>query len=95
MPKIRTTKTAKQLPRMIVKQMLVLATGGFSLIAALAWNEFVKAFIEEYVKPYATKGSGLTAQFIYAVVITAFIVIVTLFLTWFQGKLEGEKQEES
>jgi len=54
-------KQAHDLPIAIIKQMLLLATGGFSLVAALAWNEVIKNFIDPFVKPYVSEGSGFVA----------------------------------
>ncbi len=85
-------KHALELQIAILKQMLVLATGGFGIAAALAWNDLIKNLIEVYVKPYVSKGSGITATLIYAVAITVIAVFVTLQLGRILGKLE-EKEE--
>jgi hypothetical protein len=92
--KVRPKKEARELSLALVKQMLVLATGGFSLVAALAWNDLIKAFIEVHVKPYAAQGSGITAQLIYAVAITFIAVFITLQLGRLQQMLEKKPPEE-
>ena len=49
----------------------------FGLVAGLAWNDAIKAFIEN-IFPL---GSGsLWAKFIYAVIITIFVVVITRYL---------------
>lgn len=89
-------KQVHELPIAIVKQMLVLTTGGFSLVAALAWNEVIKNFIETYVKPYVSQGSGFVALFVYAIIVTAFAVFITYQLSQILNRLEQkeEKKEE-
>lgn len=71
--------------------MLMLATGGFSLVAALAWNELVKNFIDIYVKPYVSQGSGTIALLIYAVAITVVAVFITYQLSQILGRLEQKR----
>jgi hypothetical protein len=85
-------KSPKELPGTILRQMAVLATSGFSLVAALAWNDLIKVFIEEFVKPYVSKGSGIIAQLIYALAITIFVVLITYQLAWIQEKFEKKKE---
>ncbi|HEY8312659.1 MAG TPA: DUF5654 family protein [Candidatus Baltobacteraceae bacterium] len=52
--------------------MIALATAGFGLIAALAWNKFITDLIALFLKP----GSGVVAELIYAVIITVIAIIV-------------------
>ncbi len=62
--------------------------GGLGLVAGLAWNEAIKAFIE-YAFPLAK--NTLLAKFIYAVVITALVVIITVYLVRFLRKKEEKE----
>lgn len=49
----------------------------FGLVAGLAWNDAIKAFIEN-IFPL---GQGtMWAKFIYAVIITVFVVVITRYL---------------
>lgn len=57
--------------------MITLSTAGFGLVAALAWNEAVQAFVDHYVNKYLSVGSGIISKFIYAVLITLIAVFVT------------------
>lgn len=91
--KIQGPKNTKDLPIAIVKQMLSLATSGFGLVAALAWNEVVKETIETYVKPYLPEGSKLVSLFIYAVIVTVLAVLITLQLTKLQSALQEKTQK--
>lgn len=75
----------------LVKQMVTLATGGFGLVAALAWNNLIQEFINEYVKKYLSVGSGIVSLFIYALIITVLAVLVTYNLARIQEKLEEKE----
>ena len=76
----------------VVRQMLTLATSGFGLVAALAWNSLIQEFVNKYVRTFFPDNGGLISLLIYAVIVTIFAVIVTLQLSRFLRKLE--KSEE-
>lgn len=80
----------KKFRQELLKQVVTLSTAGFGLVAALAWNEAVQAFVNEYVNKYLSVGTGIISKFVYAVVITAFAVFVTYQLT----KLVGEEDKK-
>jgi len=65
----------------VINQMLKLATTGFGLVAALAWNELIKTFINDYIKTKISVGSGIISLLIYAVIITSLAVSITLQLS--------------
>ena len=71
----------KKLRQELFKQMIMLSTSGFGLVAALAWNEAIQAFVNEYASKYLSVGSGIISKFIYAVLITALAVFITYQLT--------------
>ena len=79
MPKNSRKKTTsdKKLHIELVRQMLTLATSGFGLVAALAWNSLIQEFVSSYVKKLLPANSGIISLFIYAVVITALAVFIT------------------
>ena len=81
--------TKKQLHIVILKQMLTLATSGFGLVAALAWNNVIQEFVTTKIKPYLPAGSGLTSLIIYALVVTILAVTVTYQLSKLIEKLES------
>jgi len=91
----------KKLRQELLKQMVTLSTAGFGLVAALAWNEAIQAFVKEYVDKYFSVGSGIISRFIYAIIITAFAVFVTYQLTKISGtetkdfKAEDPENRES
>lgn len=75
---------AKETPRMhkeIIKQMLTLASSGFGLVAALAWNQLIQEIVNNYIKKFIGGSSGLVSLSIYAVVVTILAVIVIYALT--------------
>lgn len=77
----------------IVRQILTLATAGFGLVAALAWNSLIQAFVEDYIKVWLPTGGKITSLIIYAVIITILAVFVTYQLTKVLNKLENKKKK--
>lgn len=67
----------REVQKQVVKQMLTLVTSGFGLVAALAWNEFIKNLIDSYIKPLVGSGSVIVSQLIYAVIVTLLAVFIT------------------
>lgn len=59
----------------ILEKMTSLATAGFGLVAALAWNDAIKAIFDTY---FPKNSSNISAQLIYAIVLTVLIVLVTV-----------------
>jgi len=68
-------------------KMTDLATAGFGLVAALAWNEAIQSLVNAFL-PKSSNG-GIIAQLIYAAVITAVVVVITVKL----GKMTGKAKE--
>lgn len=83
--KIESYKTAT------LKRMVELATAGFGLVAALAWNELIRNIIDSYIKPHLGLDSGTISLAIYAIVITALAVLVTIQL----NKLARESEKQN
>lgn len=75
----------------IVRQMITLATSGFGLVAALAWNNFVQEAVSTYIKQWFPDNSGIIPLFSYAVIITIFAVLITLQLSKILEKLESKE----
>lgn len=89
---IKTKKEIKQYQLAILKQMLTLATSGFGLVAALAWNEFIRTVVNDYIRTKISIGSGIISLAIYAVIVTAIAVFITLQLSRVVERL-GEKKK--
>jgi len=90
----RLTKEALKFQLELVRQMLTLATSGFGLVAALAWNEMIKEIIELYVKPYLPQGSGAVSLLIYALFVTILAVFITYNLTRIKKQLENKRDQK-
>ena len=67
----------KSIKKEIVEKMLTLATSGFGLVAALAWNELIKEVVNQYIKPFVGGASGIISLAIYAIIVTTLAVVVT------------------
>ncbi|MBI2036176.1 hypothetical protein HYT17_00870 [Candidatus Microgenomates bacterium] len=67
-------KSNKKLHLEIVRQMLTLATSGFGLVAALAWNNVIQEFVNSYIKIWLPGQSGIISLLIYAIAITILAV---------------------
>ena len=81
-------KENKKLHIEIVKQITLLSTSGFGLVAALAWNSVIQEFVNTYVKKWLPAGSGILSLLIYALIITILAVIITLQLSKITEKLQ-------
>lgn len=78
----------KRLHLEVIKQMVTLATSGFGLVAALAWNNVIQDLVNNYIKPYLPQGSSIISLFVYAVLITILAVTITYQLTKIIERLE-------
>ena len=76
----------KDLRSEFLKTMTQFVTAAFAFVAALAWNDTIKNFINRFIAP----GSGLKSQIIYAFIVTCLAVLVTYFL----GKATQEAKED-
>lgn len=59
--------------REVVKTMIQLATTGFGVVAALAWNDAITTLF----KTVFGEQSGIISRFVYAIFITVIIVLIT------------------
>ncbi len=78
---VKITRHLSGIKKEVFKQMLSLATSGFGLVAALAWNELIKEVVEGYIKPVVGGNSGIISLLIYAVLVTVLAVVITYNLT--------------
>lgn len=79
-----------KLQRKVTLQIITLLTGALGMVAALAWNEAVKALFEKLFGD----ASSLVAKFAYAVAITAIVVWVTTHLAKLQDQSDEEKNQD-
>lgn len=71
----------------LIAQLLVLATSGFGLVSALAWNETIQGVVKEYIEPQIP-GSGLMSKFLYALLITFLAVLITYQLSRISSRFQ-------
>lgn len=88
MSKLTTPESIIQLPTMLIKNMISLATSGFGVMVALAWNEAIKSGVNNLIQPYFGQNSSVISLFIYAGVVTILAVVVTMQLTNLEKSLE-------
>jgi len=74
-----TKADQKSIRKKAREQTIGYIVGAFGLVAGLAWNDAVKAFIE-YAFPMSA-GGGLAAKFVYALLITLAVVVITTYLS--------------
>jgi len=85
--KIKNIKPLKEIgktKREFKEKTITLILGGFGLVAALAWNEAIKSLFETFFE----KSNELIGKFLYAIIVTIIIVIVSMRL-----KKIAEKKE--
>lgn len=78
--KKKETVKEKNIRERTTSELVRLMSASFGLIAALAWNQVAQAFVNDYIKPFFGKQSGIISLLIYAIFITIFVVIITYFL---------------
>lgn len=66
----------KDIKGQVSQTISTLMTTAFGLIAALAWNEAIKAIINQYLP----SGDGMTGLLVYAILITIIAVVATLII---------------
>ncbi len=71
----------------IIQRTTELATAGFGFVAALAWNDAIQSLV---VKIFGEQ-SRVLAKFIYAVILTIAVVLITTQLGRVAAKLKEEK----
>ena len=74
----------KKINEEIKEKTLTFILGGFGLVAALAWNEAIKTLFETFFP----KENALIGKFIYAIIVTIIVVLVSL-----QFRKISEKKE--
>jgi uncharacterized membrane protein YidH (DUF202 family) len=72
-------------PRAMIQTMISLASASLGLVAALAWNEAIKALLAKM-----ELGDDLQGLFTYAVIATVVAVVVLMLLGKLASKIGGE-----
>lgn len=72
--------------RVLVQTMITLASASLGLVAALAWNEAIKALIRKVLG----EDDSLVALFTYAIIATLIAVAVLLILARAAARIGGD-----
>ncbi|MBP7832374.1 MAG: hypothetical protein KA035_01240 [Candidatus Levybacteria bacterium] len=86
----KQTEAQKKFHIEFVRQMLTLATAGFGLVAALAWNSLIQEFVNTYIKKWLPGSSGIVSLLIYAIIVTFLAVFITYQLSKLLKRLEDK-----
>ena len=73
-------------PKVFFQTMITLASASLGLVAALAWNEAIKAIIKEVLQT----GESITGLLTYAILATVIAVLVVMLLARAASKVGGE-----
>jgi hypothetical protein len=84
----KAREKVRETNREVMIQTATLMNSAFALVAALAWNEALKALIERYIPA----GSTLYSQVLYALVLTVIVVLVSMRLTRIIRRLRPEDE---
>ena len=81
---------AKPFKLQLVETFATLMTAAFGMIAALAWNQAIKALVDKF---FDTE-DALIPLFIYALIITVIAVICIILIARTLGKLKDSMEAE-
>jgi len=73
-------------PKVFFQTMITLASASLGLVAALAWNEAIKAIIKEVLQT----GESLSGLLAYAIIATVIAIVVVMLLARAASKIGGE-----
>lgn len=76
-------KIKKEFRLNFVTQLTTLVIGAFTLVAALAWNEAIKLWLEKFIQA----GKGAVPMTIYALFITLVAVLAAMLLNGLSNRL--------
>ena len=72
--------------KVFLQTMITLASASLGLVAALAWNEAIKAIIKEVLQT----GESITGLLTYAILATVIAVVVVMMLGRAAARVGGE-----
>lgn len=81
----------KSFQKELADQLVTLTTSAFGLVAALAWNEAIQAFVNSYIAKFYPEGSTVISKFLYAVLVTLLAVLITYQLSRIAARLGVKK----
>ncbi len=72
-------------PRIFIQTMIALASASLGLVAALAWNDAIKATLT-----LLGLGDNLAGLYAYAVIATVLAILILIWLAKLAGRVGGE-----
>lgn len=85
-PKLeKIKKESSKISREVKDKTLGFILTAFGLVAGLAWNEAIQSLIKSF---FTVDKDSIWVKFIYAIVMTLIVVVVTIYLTRLFGKDE-------
>ena len=82
-------KESKKISGEVKEKTLGFIMTAFGLVAGLAWNEAIQSLIKSF---FTVDKDSVWVKFLYAIVMTFVVVLVTVYLTRLFGKNEEEKK---
>lgn len=82
-------KESGELKEQVKQKTIGYILAALGLVAGLAWNEAIKALIDYFFPP---NQNGLIVKFVYAILMTIVVVIITVYLIRLTSKEKGKNQ---
>lgn len=90
MSKKKAKESISEVEMQVVNKILTLVMSALGFVAALAWNDAIQTTFNNFFG----KQSELWAKYIYAVILTGIVVIVSMQLDKALKKISKENKEE-
>ena len=87
---VRFRNESSRVKEEMQKQLVGYIVAGFGLVAGLAWNDAIRSLIE-YLFPLSK--NNLQAKFIYAILVTGFIGLITVYIIRLFSKREEKRND--
>jgi hypothetical protein len=84
MPKKKSKKFRTEIRSRVIKYV----GAGFGLVAAFAWNDAIKSLIQFL---FPLEKNSVLAKFVYAIIMTLVVVVVTTYIVKFFRKEEPDQ----
>jgi uncharacterized membrane protein YidH (DUF202 family) len=75
----------------VVEKLATLITAAFGLVAALAWNDTIKAIFQNYYG----EASSVPAMLTYAIIVTIVAVIATIKIARLEEKISKKEEKQT
>lgn len=77
-PLVNLKNEGERITNEVRERSMAYIAGGLGIVVGFAWNEAIKSLIDYF---YPISGAtSILAKFLYAIVITAVVVVVTLYI---------------